>query len=1276
MSTNLYEALTASYWKDPVREMFLQRLEETKSKKHSKFRQKSKTFLYAKDQITLDPPTRKSVQQNNSQTTDSDDYSFIFPSRTQSETSKTEKVYKFPKFSLINEVDFSSSTISQENEPRHFFQQKNQNSRQFNQQQQQQGVNSQQQQQQNHNQQQQQQNSYQKQPQPTVNQQQQQNSYQTQQQQTVNQTQQQITDSLNSPHQKKLLQSTTTNSMSPSNTPKKYTIPISSSNPNLTNTNQQYQQKTQNIHPTPNINGIQQQIQNQIYNQSYQMYQRKSEITDHISKTQSFFFDKKMNQNCQKNNIIPQQSVKFPYLNKEVNKQSYGIITNQKIPLILDRSDKFIQFTDVKKENEENDGVPQTKLQWNTLSFVNTNYYEMIEKTSGRTNLDLQHSETATNLYLIEPHPKNVETQHHPNLDVQPILGKPLTVTFLYDPNSYINDSDNQISSFHLRNIEDLSGKKGTLILLEQTSEYPPFILNVGMASKLVKYWHQTNNEDNPPKMNRLYHIIKPNQESPFIAQIPKSRPVYSIACHLFDVPLAKHKVAKTDFLLVRSIAEPTKFYLRHINKSYCAGLLEAKRKVLRPNKKTNQTFISNFLKAILINLFRGTEQFPKGTKRIKVATILKEYFPDQTELKLRDVLKSFAENYRQNGNGFWEPKKNVDLTTLFVQIPITPEEVCSYQSMQAGFKRLRRSGVNILIRSKKVYQNIKNLKGELTKKIASKIEIELMKTPWARTENFTKAFEGQLMEFQRADNGEQYYRSKGRRSKNDGKDKQEQPKKQRHNTDSDLRVLTIPQLIDKLKSYHVPLETINKLSRWGKVKMLKKLASDQAEAGIQNADVEKYARGPRSEFQAKIEEYKKQYQQSFENNLNFISSTTADDTNDFKDESLLDDISLEMSHTNFSDDDSDEDEKDELDMHEFDEKEQEKTKIVVDTTSTGDPPELKPYGIATHHFDVDWSELHYSGYKMRTAAKLIHVSYEKGRPPIVSITWRRAPHQILELQKLENFVNSEQTSKGVRASDDLELKILLKRKRDLQDKLRRTKGSKNKKATTLVQDYISSQHQIFLVTDSTENKTLSFHITPDFYTKITTASQKFEEFLLTSKPSKKKKSSSGGGNNANNQNDSDDNDSDDNEGQEKPHGLSARERRNLKNPLGLMNDIMKSIIQQLIENDEYVIFTYPPHNKYAPPFQKNADKKAIDLQKIRDKANEQGYTTIERFFEDVRQLKDICMNDQMTDDYTKSLCEQMYNTFNALFKEKQEELEKAEKDIDVNLKANPVPLF
>ena len=949
------------------------------------------------------------------------------------------------------------------------------------------------------------------------------------------------------------------------------------------------------------------------------------------------------------NDIPPAQ-----YVNNFLLRKEFGLISSQSsnIPVQVDKSDKSIRFTD-QTSNDSPYGIPQTRnqapLEWNTLNFHDSNYYTNLKVSrENRMHQNIQHSDPALNLILVEPNLKDFENFHHPFLNTKDMLGKPLTVN--YDPDKPVDDDqDTQVSPF-LKNLKDLSGKRGGIIVIEQTAEYPTFITNVGMASTLVTYWHRAHSNDNPRTIDQHLHILEPDQQSPFIAEIPKNEPVLCCSCNLFNVPLAKHPVEPTDFLLIKSKSKPV-FYIRHIDQMYCAGLLEARQRVMRPGTKDAQKFNISFITAVLINIFRGTELYP-GKRRIQVQSVIREFFPDVNEPKLRGVLKDFADFYREQGNGYWRLKPSANPDQSFQKIDISPEEVCSYQSMLVGHYRLKKSGVNILIRSKRVYQQIQRLQGELTKKVAEKIEIELMKTPWARTENFVKAFEGQVMQIQHTEDGQQIMRTKSRRGKSDSTDGDSPApqKKQLAGTDADLRALTLKELRDKLMALGVPPSDIEKLGRWKQVALLRELANSKAQqeheegSTKEDAITEKFSRGPRNDYAASLQKYKKVYQDTFLNNLNFISSTLTNPSKiDFDEGHILDDIGLQMMR------EATEEEEEEVEVQE--ENDERKKRVI----EGGDPPELVPYGLATHKFDVSWEKLGFGGYPMRKAAKIIKVSLSGEGRPVVEIQWRRIPHQIQELEKLESFVNTEQAAKSTKNAEDLETYTLRSRRKQLLDKLRRTNQAiKNKGPSTQVLWYLTFAHQEILVTDP--GGQLRFQFTPEVKKKIVEASIKYQNYIATHARSHTKKKKSGSSNVVETRSDEEDDDA--------PETMTFKTTRRTS-AVTRFNEKLMEIVQKLINDVRFEVFVAPVQKKYVPDYYKVITNPKC-LKDIERAVKNDDFTTVNTFYSEMSVIRSNCKlyNETRNPDIYK-MGETLWECFISLLQENREDLDEIAQEID-----------
>jgi len=949
-------------------------------------------------------------------------------------------------------------------------------------------------------------------------------------------------------------------------------------------------------------------------------------------------------QNVPANSRTPSKPKSNIYINQNIMKGKFGVMYDsgslQNIPLLLDKSDRSLTLTDDSSTaNRASSSIGI--LEWDKLFDEDLKYYSVLKKMRPNGfHFTAQHSDPAINLFLIEPNFTDFEHFHHPQIFIDKINGIPQRIT---TKKIKINEDAEVTISPYLKTYKSLSGKRGFVYVIEHTAESPPFITNVGMASQLLVYYHKENSTDQPRISENNLYILEPDQASPFVGQIKRNQPFRTLTCHLYNVPVAKHPPNRTDFLLVRSMKKHV-FIIRRIDDMYCAGLLEAHQVVMRPGTKEAQKFNQNFIKAVLINIFRGTDQY-KGRQRIQVANIIKEFFPDVNEPKLRQALKEFAYFYREQGNGFWEIRKGADLENHFQAIDIDSEKVCSYQSMQVGHWKLRKSGVNLLIRSKRVFQNIQKLNGKLTKDVADKIELELMKTPWARTANFTKAFEGLATQIQNTEDGVSIVRTKGRRGRGDTQDNNQKApnKKTLANTNADLRALTLRQLREELQKFGVQSQKIDNMGRWKQVNLLRELANAKAEGGSQNDATERFARGPRNDYAASVEKYKKQYQQTFDNNLVFITSSAEENDNNFDDGDGLDNIGLEMAREDSEEEESFAEDVDSSTIP------NEEPRIDV----SGDPPELKPNGLYTSHLKIEWARLGFSDIPMRKALKLIHISLDKGCPT-VSLQWKRSPPQIAEFERLSAYVNLETNVKGFNRSDDLETLQIKDKRKQLLDKLRRTKQTiRSKGEKSLVVSYLQCDHQVLLVNDP--EGTLSFEFSQDMVNLIREASNRFDKYIQSNNKQhsnhKKKKTTT----NVHSEEESND-----------EVEITKSQRRSKPNPVVSFNKELKSIIEYVMKYSvKYSVFEKPVSKKDAPNYY-NVIRQPKCFQDIEREINNDRYTNVNLFYRDVQLIRTNCIEfNRATRPDLVDTADEMWKVFSEKFNEKRSTLDELEKSID-----------
>ena len=205
-----------------------------------------------------------------------------------------------------------------------------------------------------------------------------------------------------------------------------------------------------------------------------------------------------------------------------------------------------------------------------------------------------------------------------------------------------------------MNSVEDLSAKNGDVYLIEHAVENQPFILNVGMNSLLITYLLTDEKFDISTfsdDFKKTLKIIEKDEESPFVAQLPLNKPVQTIYCPLFRMPISIHKKNETDFLLVKDKLQK-KFYIRRFNKIFCAKLLEPQVEVMKPGSIKSQKIQDEFVKAKIINMFRGTDEIHK-IEKVTISGLRHSYFPNMSKQKLRNILSKYAEYKTDKGNGY-----------------------------------------------------------------------------------------------------------------------------------------------------------------------------------------------------------------------------------------------------------------------------------------------------------------------------------------------------------------------------------------------------------------------------------------------------------------------------------------------------------------------------------------------------------------------------------------------------------------------------------------------
>ncbi|KAK8865758.1 hypothetical protein IAR55_000905 [Kwoniella newhampshirensis] len=238
--------------------------------------------------------------------------------------------------------------------------------------------------------------------------------------------------------------------------------------------------------------------------------------------------------------------------------------------------------------------------------------------------------------------------------------------------------------------------EKGPFVLLEFSEEYPPIMSGYGMGTTIVNYYRKKDDKDeHVPKLDfGQPSILNPGDAEPFLlGYVDRGAVTQVIHNNLIRAPIFRHTPGTTDFLVIRKNTNTAKMRLMII-----AWLLINKSK----------------------------------QKHFKIGKLLK-YFPDQTELQMRQRLKEFLQYARNNGpnQGFWElnasypfPQNRKEVLEM-----CTPEAAMLYEAMQVGARHLHDAGY------KKTAEGGQEDSGD-----ESGLDIEQQLAVWSTTHNYKLA--------------------------------------------------------------------------------------------------------------------------------------------------------------------------------------------------------------------------------------------------------------------------------------------------------------------------------------------------------------------------------------------------------------------------------------------------------------------------------------------------------------------------------------------------------
>ncbi|XP_076843772.1 transcription initiation factor TFIID subunit 1 isoform X1 [Brachyhypopomus gauderio] len=533
----------------------------------------------------------------------------------------------------------------------------------------------------------------------------------------------------------------------------------------------------------------------------------------------------------------------------------------------------------IKEEPQQNMSQPEVKDPWNLSN--DEFYYPKQQGLRGTFGGNIiQHSIPAVELrqpfFPTHMGPMKLRQFHRPTLKKYsfgalsqpgPHAAQPLLKHI--KKKAKMREQERQASGggdmFFMRTAQDLTGKDGDLILAEYSEEYPPLLLQVGMATKIKNYYKRKPGKD-PGAPDCKYGETVYCHTSPFLGSLHPGQLLQAFENNLFRAPIYLHKIPETDFLIIRTRHG---YFVREVLDIFVVGQECPLYEVPGPNSKRANTHIRDFLQVFIYRLFWKSKDRPR---RIRMEDI-KKAFPSHSESSIRKRLKLCAD-FKRTGmdSNWWVLKPDFRLPTEEeIRAMVSPEQCCSYYSMLVAEQRLKDAGYG----EKSFFAP----EEENEEDFQMKIDDEVRTAPWNTTRAFIAAMKGKcLLEVTGVADptgcGEGFSYVKVPNKPTQQKDEREpQPvKKTVTGTDADLRRLSLKNAKQLLRKFGVPEEEIKKLSRWEVIDVVRTMSTEQARSG--EGPMSKFARGSRFSVAEHQERYKEECQRIFDLQNKVLEST------------------------------------------------------------------------------------------------------------------------------------------------------------------------------------------------------------------------------------------------------------------------------------------------------------------------------------------------------------------------------------------------------------------
>jgi hypothetical protein len=482
-----------------------------------------------------------------------------------------------------------------------------------------------------------------------------------------------------------------------------------------------------------------------------------------------------------------------------------------------------------------------------------------------------------------------------------------------------INSQEIHHSHMIFKKFSKLSVKTDDYFLFEYTEKNPLIMSNIGMASRLTKYYYpnrivkklventQFDIEDKEDKIKIFRQFLKEKlgehgeeypldepDQLPLLGQLSSSKleGLAILENNLYRAPVVKQKSKKNDFVLIRVVEKgEAKYYLRKINTIFVVGQMQPKSEVFCPYSRHFRLFLKKLLKFYINKCFRE-----KSTVHLNE---LKENFPSMNDHNLRKCIKMLGGEQDQMDQKLYIFKQeilNENKASDYadeIDVSITPEELCLYEKMYQTYYELRDLGLykmkstdKIGIVKTKFYRQ--NLDDPAKCVIAKRIIQELLITSWNLSQSFLSALQT---------GGRMYLNGYGDPTNENGglnfiklplkisryesqlfkKNKKGKAPNQVTGSSADLRRLPMNIVHQTLKKHGYTEDTLAGLERWDKIELVRTIANDQIGQN-KDEDLEKFRRDNRMTTKMQKEKYQNDINQKLITMIQNLSIANSDE--------------------------------------------------------------------------------------------------------------------------------------------------------------------------------------------------------------------------------------------------------------------------------------------------------------------------------------------------------------------------------------------------------------